>query len=304
MKRKSLLIFGGCCAVLSILFSYGLQYAFVFGLTDMVIAFHFIKCIGLPLSTFGLLFAGIDSKSKLRKVCSLAGILFCIIYLIGEISYLARFRNTNVFFWIVRLVLNVFPHLFINLSFLLSPQKPKTKEIVFITSIVMIAFLMLSSIIMIASPGFEWTSIINNISVQLVFVMYTIIVSKEKEETRQKGTFTMKSKMVAILLSVLLGGLGIDRFYLGYTGMGVLKLLTAGCFGILYIYDIIMICTGKLKPADGSDYEDETGAPAAARVDGVENQVAALEKLAKLHQQGILTDEEFNQKKADLLAKM
>ena len=29
-----------------------------------------------------------------------------------------------------------------------------------------------------------------------------------------------------------------------------------------------------------------------------------LEKLAKLHQQGILTDEEFNQKKADILAKM
>lgn len=114
----------------------------------------------------------------------------------------------------------------------------------------------------------------------------------------------MKSKMVAILLSVLLGGLGIDRFYLGYTGMGVLKLLTAGCFGVLYIYDIIMICTGKLKPADGSDYEDEPSSPAVARPAAVENQIAALEKLAKLHQQGILTDEEFNQKKADLLAKM
>ena len=114
----------------------------------------------------------------------------------------------------------------------------------------------------------------------------------------------MKSKMVAILLSVLLGGLGIDRFYLGYTGMGVLKLLTAGCFGILYIYDIIMICTGKLKPADGSDYEDETSVSSANRPAAVENQVTALEKLAKLHQQGILTDEEFSQKKADLLAKM
>ena len=114
----------------------------------------------------------------------------------------------------------------------------------------------------------------------------------------------MKSKMVAILLSVLLGGLGIDRIYLGYTGMGVLKLLTGGCFGILYIYDIIMICTGKLKPADGSDYEDDIGGSATARSVCVENQVAALEKLAKLHQQGILTDEEFNQKKAELLAKM
>lgn len=114
----------------------------------------------------------------------------------------------------------------------------------------------------------------------------------------------MKSKMVAILLSVLLGGLGIDRFYLGYTGMGVLKLLTAGCFGILYIYDIIMICTGKLKPADGSDYEAETGGPTVVRPTAVENQIAALEKLAKLHQEGILTDEEFSQKKAELLAKM
>ena len=32
--------------------------------------------------------------------------------------------------------------------------------------------------------------------------------------------------------------------------------------------------------------------------------VAVLEKLAKLHEQGILTDEEFQQKKADLLAKI
>ncbi len=66
----------------------------------------------------------------------------------------------------------------------------------------------------------------------------------------------MKSKTTAIFLSILLGSLGIDRFYLGYTGMGVLKLLTVGGFGILYIYDIIMICTGKLKPADGSNYEE------------------------------------------------
>ena len=72
----------------------------------------------------------------------------------------------------------------------------------------------------------------------------------------QMEVFTMKSKTTALILSILVGGLGIDRFYLGYTGMGVLKLLTGGCFGILYIIDIINIATGKLLPADGSNYED------------------------------------------------
>lgn len=64
----------------------------------------------------------------------------------------------------------------------------------------------------------------------------------------------MKDKTTALILAILLGGLGVDRFYLGYTGMGILKLLTAGCFGILWLIDIINIATGKLQPADGSGY--------------------------------------------------
>lgn len=67
----------------------------------------------------------------------------------------------------------------------------------------------------------------------------------------------MKNKTIALILSVLLGGLGIDRFYLGYTGMGILKLLTGGCLGILWIIDIVFIAMGKLQPADGSPYEED-----------------------------------------------
>lgn len=111
----------------------------------------------------------------------------------------------------------------------------------------------------------------------------------------------MKSKTTALILSILTGGLGVDRFYLGYTGMGVLKLLTAGCFGVLYIIDIINIATGNLLPADGSPYNDDTkGFPAPV----AENPFEDLEKLAKLHEQGVLTDEEFNKLKADCLAKI
>ena len=64
----------------------------------------------------------------------------------------------------------------------------------------------------------------------------------------------MKSHVVAIILSAFLGGLGVDRFYLGYTGMGILKLLTGGLFGILWLIDLIRIAVGSLKPADGSEY--------------------------------------------------
>lgn len=121
-----------------------------------------------------------------------------------------------------------------------------------------------------------------------------------------------KNKLTAILLSIFAGGLGIDRFYLGYTTLGVVKLLTLGGCGIWALIDLIMICTGSLRPADGSPWEEEIRAtqvqaaapvqPAAVNNDATN--IEALEKLAKLHEQGILTDDEFQQKKSELLTKI
>ena len=71
-----------------------------------------------------------------------------------------------------------------------------------------------------------------------------------------KGGNGMKSKVVALILSIFLGELGIDRFYLGYIGTGILTLITCGGFGIWWLIDLIMIATGKLKPKDGSKYAE------------------------------------------------
>ena len=62
-----------------------------------------------------------------------------------------------------------------------------------------------------------------------------------------------KSFTTALILSVLLGGIGVDRFYLGYTGLGIAKLLTLGGCGIWALIDIILIATGKMKDADGNE---------------------------------------------------
>lgn len=60
-----------------------------------------------------------------------------------------------------------------------------------------------------------------------------------------------KSQLVALLLAILIGGLGIHRFYLGYTTIGIIQLLTAGGCGIWALIDIIRIATGDLKPKNG-----------------------------------------------------
>lgn len=88
-------------------------------------------------------------------------------------------------------------------------------------------------------------------------VALKIAQKKIKKQLKGDAAAGSKSQLIALLLVIFVGGLGIHRFYLGYTGIGIAQLLTLGGCGIWSLIDLIRIVTGDLKPADGSNYDPE-----------------------------------------------
>lgn len=85
------------------------------------------------------------------------------------------------------------------------------------------------------------------------------IIKKEAEicpkcGVRQKNRSGDVSEkwLTLFLLSIFLGEFGVDRFYVGKIGTGVLKLITFGGCGVWWLIDWIMILAGKFTDNDGN----------------------------------------------------
>lgn len=71
-------------------------------------------------------------------------------------------------------------------------------------------------------------------------------------ELLRSKTVSPKSRTVAMILGLVAGGLGVDRFYLGNIGLGVAKLLLGWLtLGIWPLIDWIYILAGQARDGDG-----------------------------------------------------
>jgi len=84
------------------------------------------------------------------------------------------------------------------------------------------------------------------------------VINKNKKTKKAKSSsYGGKMQIVALILCVFLGLLGVHRFYLGYTGMGIIYLLTFGLFGFGWLIDILLlIIPNGLTPKDKDSYRD------------------------------------------------
>ena len=63
------------------------------------------------------------------------------------------------------------------------------------------------------------------------------LLALDEQRFQMVSMIELKDPTTLLLISIFIGGLGIDRFMICDTGMGILKLLTGGCCGVLTIID-------------------------------------------------------------------
>lgn len=108
----------------------------------------------------------------------------------------------------------------------------------------------------------------------------------------------MKNKTTAAILALILGGIGVHRFYLGQAGLGLVYLLFCWTFipAFVALVDFLVFLLMDDEKFNNK-YNNGKSPMAPANV----NVSDELEKLHGLKEKGVITAEEFEARKAKLL---
>ncbi|KAL0094178.1 hypothetical protein F4703DRAFT_1817020 [Phycomyces blakesleeanus] len=98
-----------------------------------------------------------------------------------------------------------------------------------------------------------WLIIIAATAVLTLSFHFALVPTQRPSEDPVEGSpvdsecVSDRSWFLTLMLSIFFGPFGVDRFYLGYVFLGLLKLVTAGLGGIWWTIDIILIALNVLN---------------------------------------------------------
>ena len=125
------------------------------------------------------------------------------------------------------------------------------------------------------------------------------IIEANNKSYKPTDELSDKEFLPTLLLCLFVGMLGVHRFYVGKIGTGVAMIFTLGGLGIWVLVDFILICIGSFRDIEGRVVKYQR-----VIVNGQANNTGIaeeLEKFAELKEKGIISEEEFNKKKEELL---
>ena len=123
-----------------------------------------------------------------------------------------------------------------------------------------------------------------------------------------------KNKDTALLLCIFGGWLGLHQYYVGKIGKGLVYTFTFGIFTVGWLLDIIKILIGSFRDNVGAPLRatkkqnnEPTDVNVINQIHTTVNQddsITQIEKLANLRKNGVITSEEFETKKKELLGQI
>ncbi len=66
---------------------------------------------------------------------------------------------------------------------------------------------------------------------------------KAKRSTTSSSNVREVNWVLCLVMSVVFGWIGVDRFIMGKVGTGILKLITIGGLGVWWLVDLILVAT-------------------------------------------------------------
>ena len=157
--------------------------------------------------------------------------------------------------------------------------------------------------------GYDWWE--NNIKLLITLGFVVLLFAgtvtpnlralQKNKKSRYKESEELSDKefLPTLLLCLFVGMLGIHRFYAGKIGTGILMIVTLGGLGIWVLVDFIMICIGSFRDIEGRVIKYQRVVIVSSSLGmGIAEE---LEKFAELKDKGVISEEEFNKKKEELL---